>query len=732
MSASALTAIRGLSLRQKILLPFFLILFLLGTAATIGSLLLITDALYNSTDENLRTSQEIVFREIKEREIQLTSYAALLNYAQALAKANDNMPESTIPQNSLYAALRDDKVSVALYPVRMVDALPYPALRSLLAEAVRSGKPSSGILINIGPISTLAVAFMAPEKGGDDKIILLQTPIDQAFLKNITSGFSSRIFLQSLDGKLLASSHEATSLPALTAADVEVLVSGTPIFKEAAIPLPRRFLFQALPLGTSEMLLVAIELPLLELSTLIRTLATRSALSIVLALALGGYLYCLLIRQIMDPVQELLKGTRAVSEGNLDYRIKNISRDELGSVAESFNTMLAQLENLYIEKVDREKRLTLAKEELKYKEILEQKNRQIARTNRELKANLQEISALFQLNQAMISTLDLGLLFDRMLHVLKDVVRCDETVFLLYHPGVEVLEVRKAAGIDPERLKGVTFRMDEGVTGTAARSQQLQYVPEITTDSRSLGYKGKHRSKGSMVSVPMMVKGRLSGVINLHKNMNNGFSEKEQRLVQAIANQAAIAVENARLYEKTRNLSNIDELTLLANRRHFQVILQRELAQARRYQVPFSLIMADIDHFKKYNDTHGHLNGDVALKRVADLLLQNTRGIDLAARFGGEEFIILLPKTNLDGALSAAEKLRQRIAGETFRGADLSQPGGRLTLSLGVAEFPTDSKDVFELIDLADRALYLAKQAGRNRALAWRTNKSGQPDAERV
>jgi diguanylate cyclase (GGDEF)-like protein len=130
--------------------------------------------------------------------------------------------------------------------------------------------------------------------------------------------------------------------------------------------------------------------------------------------------------------------------------------------------------------------------------------------------------------------------------------------------------------------------------------------------------------------------------------------------------------------------------------------------------------MADIDHFKAFNDAHGHLRGDVVLKKVASIILQNTRGIDLVGRFGGEEFVILLPKTTKQGALAAAEKLRQWMENEVFPGAEQSQPDGRVTLSLGIAEFPIDSKDVYELLDLADRALYRAKESGRNRVVLWR------------
>jgi diguanylate cyclase (GGDEF)-like protein len=129
--------------------------------------------------------------------------------------------------------------------------------------------------------------------------------------------------------------------------------------------------------------------------------------------------------------------------------------------------------------------------------------------------------------------------------------------------------------------------------------------------------------------------------------------------------------------------------------------------------------MVDIDHFKLYNDTHGHLQGDVVLREVAQILRNNIRQIDLAARFGGEEFVILMTKTTKEGARAAAEKLRLCVAGTIFAGAATSQPEGQLTLSLGVAEYPEDSGNATELLNLADQALYRAKGEGRNRTVAW-------------
>ncbi len=219
--------------------------------------------------------------------------------------------------------------------------------------------------------------------------------------------------------------------------------------------------------------------------------------------------------------------------------------------------------------------------------------------------------------------------------------------------------------------------------------------------------------------MPLLSKDRLCGVLNLHNKEIDGLDEDDKKMARAVANQVAVAIENTQLYEQAKMQSITDELTGLANRRHFQDLLQREIVHAQRYSSNISMIMADIDHFKKYNDTHGHLQGDIALKKVANILLQNTRGIDLAARFGGEEFVILLPKTTIAGARTTAEKLREIIEVEAFEEEEISQPEGKLTISLGIASYPEHTDDMEQLLDLADQALYQAKKNGRNQICIW-------------
>jgi diguanylate cyclase (GGDEF)-like protein len=165
-----------------------------------------------------------------------------------------------------------------------------------------------------------------------------------------------------------------------------------------------------------------------------------------------------------------------------------------------------------------------------------------------------------------------------------------------------------------------------------------------------------------------------------------------------------------------QELANHDGLTGLLNSRCFREALEQEISRASRYKHPFSLVFMDLDHFKHYNDTHGHLAGDHLLRELAEILRVNSRSVTVLARYGGEEFVAMVPETGKQGALVYAERLRRKIEENPFEGGN-TQPLGKVTISAGVASFPEDGTDSRALIQHADEALYKAKEAGRNRVI---------------
>ncbi len=712
--------VRNWSLRHKILLPFFLILLLLGTVSTGSFVLLITQALQKTANDRLFACQDVIFREIKKQEILLETYTDLIGYAYLISK-NDSTSESlVVQQQHLVEKLRNTDISVDFYLADSRDQIPSQSLRDLIDHAARSGQSRFRFATDIGTIPALTVAAPLPGGINPKHVLVLQTPIKPAFLRTHSSGFGVRTSLMSLSGEVISSSETGHNPPVLSRDELEEILTGKQLIRTSSTPRTIKYLFSAIPLGTSELIISVTEIPMTDLNALVNKLTVEGIATLLGFVLLGGIVYYhLLQRQIMRPVERLMHATQAVSRGNLDFHIETSASDELGQVARSFNRMTEQLKTLYSEKIDQETMLASAQEKLRFQNILSGKNRQIEKTNIELTAHVNELSALFDLIQQMLSSLDLDILFGRILQILKDVVPCDEVVLLLYNSETQKLLIRKTLGIDQDTLEGVSFGLDEGITGEVARTWEMIHLRKVHDDQRNLHYKGRNATIGSLLSIPMVVKNELLGIVNLHKNDEGGFSDREIQLVQTVTGQAAMSIENARLYNKTREMSNTDPLTQLANRRHFQDVLEKEIAEARRYSSNFSLIMIDIDHFKRYNDAHGHLQGDVVLQEVAQGLRNNIREIDLAARFGGEEFVILMTKTNKEGARAAAEKLRLAVAEKIFPGAETSQPGGKLTLSLGVAEYPEDSDNATNLLNLADQALYRAKEEGRNRTVAW-------------
>jgi diguanylate cyclase (GGDEF)-like protein len=213
-----------------------------------------------------------------------------------------------------------------------------------------------------------------------------------------------------------------------------------------------------------------------------------------------------------------------------------------------------------------------------------------------------------------------------------------------------------------------------------------------------------------VAAVPVIYHDRTMGVLMVTSDdPQRVWQETEVMLLRTVADQVAVAVNHARLFQQMQHQALTDGLTGCFNRRFFEIQLERDLHLATRMRQPVSLILLDIDHFKRVNDTHGHDAGDAALRILAGALREEVRGVDTAARYGGEEFAIILPQAGPEGALVVAERLRSRIERTEVPGV------GCITASLGVATFPLDASSRELLVTSADRALFLAKRTGRNR-----------------
>lgn len=425
---------------------------------------------------------------------------------------------------------------------------------------------------------------------------------------------------------------------------------------------------------------------------------------------------------LTSKLKRLARVMRRAASGDLVVRAPELGADELGSLARSFNGMLEKLTELKVTEIDTQRDLERARAELELKA-------ELGTVNTRLKTRVDELEVLFEIARTIASTLDLGEVLQRITTLLPPRLKVDRfSVMLLNQDGK--LEVQKAFPAD-EGSEGIVFELGEGVAGHAALERKSLYVPDLEQERRFKLIKAQAvRGRGCLLSIPMLHGPELLGVLNFERREKADFDREEIEYFTAVADQAAIAVQNARLHEQTVALSITDPLTGVPNRRHLFQQLESEVSRAVRYGTPVSIVMIDIDHFKHLNDAAGHRAGDVALKQVCQALRPILRKVDTLGRYGGEEFMVLLPQLDKAAALEVAERLRRSVADVTFENGHV-QPGGRVTISVGVATLPSDASEQPRLVDAADAALYASKRGGRNVVTGYQPGMEQHPGRER-
>ncbi len=249
----------------------------------------------------------------------------------------------------------------------------------------------------------------------------------------------------------------------------------------------------------------------------------------------------------------------------------------------------------------------------------------------------------------------------------------------------------------------------QGICGHVAATGKLYYAQDVSKDRY---YLADRREIQSAAAVPLTIRGEVIGVLYLESEKINAFADRDLRMFTVFASQAAIIIENARLFEVTMTLSLTDALTKVANRHYFDIMLNRELKKAKGYSRPLSLAMIDLDNFKEFNDRHGHIAGDKVLTNVAKALRRNVRDTDFFARYGGEEFALILPETSNHFAVEVADRVRSAVGALSFTVRGVGKK--HITVSIGVATYPNHAQTLSELVAAADKAMYQAKQKGKN------------------
>lgn len=266
---------------------------------------------------------------------------------------------------------------------------------------------------------------------------------------------------------------------------------------------------------------------------------------------------------------------------------------------------------------------------------------------------------------------------------------------------------------------GQVLKMTPGGRGAVLRAVYSARPVNIRDTSQTIDYVANQEGSSSELVVPMISQGRVVGAIDLQSPVPYRYESEDVRRVQKVAEQAAGAVESALRQDDLFDMARRDRLTGLHNLRYFEEKYGEEFDRASRYGHPFSLIVLDIDDFKVYNDAYGHSMGNLLLKRLTAAMKNALRQVDIPVRYGGEEFVCILPLIDIREAEAVAERIRRRVleANPDIPHSD-SQPGGCISVSLGVASFPSDSREKDELFEIADQRMYSAKRAGKNRVCA--------------
>jgi diguanylate cyclase (GGDEF)-like protein len=329
-------------------------------------------------------------------------------------------------------------------------------------------------------------------------------------------------------------------------------------------------------------------------------------------------------------------------------------------------------------------------------------------------SNLLDLSTVMQVSQVISSEIMLDRLLQKIMHMSITNAGAQRGYLLLESENgltveasedvnnketqvMQSLPLQECAGLCQSIIQYVYRTGESLILGDAAREGAFKNDPYVTrTDCKSI------------LCAPLMNKGKLSGILYMENNLiTNAFTPERLELLRIFSVQAAISIENARLFE----LATTDGLTKLYVHRYFQLLLDQEIKRSTRYSKPFCVIMMDIDNFKNFNDTYGHLLGDKVLREVAKTLKKISRSEDIVARYGGEEFVMILPETDDQKAVIVAEKIRAEV--EKLDIMHGEQPL-HVTISLGVAAFPKHAREKEALVRSADMALYTSKRKGKN------------------
>lgn len=331
-----------------------------------------------------------------------------------------------------------------------------------------------------------------------------------------------------------------------------------------------------------------------------------------------------------------------------------------------------------------------------------------------LESQVKGLKDLIEVAKAVVSTLDLDTVLQAILNSAMKFAETPAGSVALYFDDKRELALHAHSGLTADFVKKERWEVTPGgLTEQVLQAGEIFFIEDTEKTPFFNNPVALKEGIRSLVCVPLVFQHRIMGILYLDDFVPRNYDRDKLNMLSILASFAAMAIHNATLHKRTKLMAITDSLTGLHNHRYFKQYFKQEMGRAKRYHKPFSIIMMDVDDFKSYNDSFGHATGDKLLATMGELILQTIRGVDVAFRYGGEEFIVLLPETRLDKAVMAAERLREAIQSGTAGKLAGSATRG-VTVSVGVASFPENADKMDELFNIVDALLYRAKRCGKN------------------
>lgn len=418
---------------------------------------------------------------------------------------------------------------------------------------------------------------------------------------------------------------------------------------------------------------------------------------------------------VIRPLKDLAAQIKKAEAGAFLARasMKTPQPREIAELSAAFNATLATITSMQVAEIETSFQMKQMEGELLLKAELENQNRQIEEANAKLEQQVREMTLLLDVARQLGSTLELSEILKDVTELVSVSMGVDQFTVMLLEPD-GTLKIAASFGLDAARCSSFRLKMGEGASGIAAKTREPVYIADIQTDPRFVRGPDDPRDEASLLCVPMLCRDRFVGILNFTRMRKAAFSDSDIVLLQLMASQAALAVLNAQLYTRMRELSLVDPLTGCLNERHLVDRIDLELLRAQRLSHPLSLLMIELDRCQEISARQGESAAAAILRKAAEIFRTSVRGTDVVGRHGDANFMIALPNCKKREAETFAEMLRRTV--EQCRDFEAGEDGQgpRVTLSVGISSYPEDAGSVGGLVAAADAARAVACAAGRN------------------